>query len=248
MLSDEQINTVRNNSNHTERYWSTFTERQYIKQSLIVSGHFNKVVQLQKCERCSHAHEFKHTFAAVLPFAALNEHLRVHCQAQPKQGSQVSNQTGKRRCVEMDPVWVSAPLLGFADWPHGIDIQQFKEQIKANSEREKKNVGLEVNFQACIVDWGDVIKGLSNQHAYTLKKEKRSLVWTQNNRYIRYFFDSRVEHTSENTEDNLMWKVCCNKNPGDANTYLNDPESHPQKGPQKTKPVGIIHIKKRQDN
>lgn len=33
-----------------------------------------------------------------------------------------------------------------------------------------------------------------------------------------------------------MWEMCCNKNPGDANAYLNDPKRHPQTRPKETKP------------
>lgn len=36
--------------------------------------------------------------------------------------------------------------------------------------------------------------------------------------------------------------MCGNKNPGDANTYLNEPKSHPQTRPQKTKPEGCKYL------
>lgn len=49
LVFDQKVNTVRDDSNHTQRHWGTFTEWKYVKQSLSVSGHFNEVVKLQKC-------------------------------------------------------------------------------------------------------------------------------------------------------------------------------------------------------
>lgn len=40
--------------------------------------------------------------------------------------------------------------------------------------------------------------------------------------------DTRAEHTNDKSEENLMREVRCNENSGNANTYLNDPESYPQ--------------------
>lgn len=52
-------------------------------------------------------------------------------------------------------------------------------------------------------------------------------------------WDSRMKLTSKKAEDNLMWEMCCDKNPGDADAYLNDPESHPQTRLEKTTPARI---------
>lgn len=85
-------------------------------------GHFDEVIQLQRYECCCHAHEFKSGFVAVLPLATLKEQLRVHCQAQTKQRTEISDHTSKRCGVQMDPVWVSTPYLGLSDRPHWIDV------------------------------------------------------------------------------------------------------------------------------
>lgn len=49
----------------------------------------------------------------------------------------------------------------------------------------------------------------------------------------------RRELTSKKAEDDLVWEMCCNKNPRDADAYLNDPKSHPQTGFEKTKTARI---------
>lgn len=51
--------------------------------------------------------------------------------------------------------------------------------------------------------------------------------------------NTRKKLTSKKAEDDLVWEVCCNKNPRDADAYLNDPKSHPQTGSEKTKTAGI---------
>lgn len=49
--------------------------------------------------------------------------------------------------------------------------------------------------------------------------------------------DHWAERTNDETENHLMREVSCNENSGNANTYLNDPESCPQNGLQEMKPA-----------
>lgn len=158
------MDTVRDKSNHTEWHHCALAEGQGVEEDLGVRGHLDEVVELQGGERGGHARQLEARRVAVLALAALQKHLRVDGQAEAEQSAQVAHQAGEGRGVQVDPVWVDAPLLGLGDGPEQVDVDHLEEEVEAEGEGEKEEAGLEVDLKTGRVDGGDTLECFSHQH------------------------------------------------------------------------------------
>lgn len=118
------MNTVGNQGNHSQWDGRTFTERQHVKQILGVSGDLDEMVELQGGQRGQGTEQPEAEPVAVFSSTAPEEHLRVNCKAQAKEDSEVSHKSGKRCGVNVDPVGVDAPLLGYGHRPQQVNVKK----------------------------------------------------------------------------------------------------------------------------
>lgn len=137
---------------------------------LRVSGYLDEMVELQYGQwgRCAEQPEAQ--LVAVFPSAALKEHLWVDGKAQAKEDPKVSHKSSKRCGVNVDPVGVGTPLLGYGHRPQQVNVKQSEKQVKAECKQEKEEVGLQVCAQAGCLDAWSVFKGLCHKHAWGLGK------------------------------------------------------------------------------
>lgn len=138
---------------------------------LYVSGDFDEMVELQRGQRGHDAEQPEAQLVAVFPSAAPEEHLRVDCKAQAKEDPEVSHQSSKRRGVNVDPVGVGTPLLGYGHRPQQVNIKQSEKQVKAKCKQKEEEVGLQVGAQAGRLDAWSVFKGLRHKHTWRLERD-----------------------------------------------------------------------------
>lgn len=77
---------------------------------------------------------------------------RVKTQTQTEQGAHVTQEAGERRAVQVDPLGIHAPLLGFLHRPQQVHAQNSEQQVEANSEGGQGEGGVEVFPHAGAVD------------------------------------------------------------------------------------------------
>lgn len=133
---------------------------------LCVSGDLDEMEELQCGQWGQDAEQPEAQLVAVFPSATPEEHLWVDRKAQAEEDPKVSHQPGKRCSVNVDPVGVGAPLLGYGHRPQQVNVKQSEKQVKAKCKQEEEEVGLQVCAQAGCLDAWSVFKGLCHKHAW----------------------------------------------------------------------------------
>lgn len=136
-----------------------------------MSRDLDEMVELQCGQRGQGAEQPEAQPIAVFPSAAPKEHLRVDCKAQAKEDPKVSHESSKRRGVNVDPVRVGTPLLGYGHRPQQVNVKQSEKQVKAKCKQEEEEVGLQVCAQAGRLDPWSVFKGLCHKQAWGLERD-----------------------------------------------------------------------------
>ena len=90
-------------------------------------------------------------------------------KAQAKEDPEVSHKAGKRRGVNVDPVGVGAPFLGYGHGPQQVNAKKSEKQVKAKCKQEEEHIGLQVRAQAGCLDAWSVFKDLRYQDAWGLE-------------------------------------------------------------------------------
>lgn len=136
-----------------------------------MSGDLDEMVELQ-CDQRGHCTEQPEAqLVAIFPSAAPKEHLWVDCKAQAKEHPKIPHKSGKRRGVNVDPVRVGTPFLGYGHRPQQVNVKQSEEQVKAECKQKEEEVGLQIRAQARCLDAWSVFKGLCHKHAWELEKD-----------------------------------------------------------------------------
>lgn len=138
---------------------------------LCMSGDLDEMVELQCDQRDHSTKQPKAQLVAIFPSAAPKEHLWVDCKAQAKEYPKVSHESGKRCGVNVDPVRVGTPLLGYGHRPQQVNVKQSEKQVKAQCKQKEEEVGLQVCAQTGCLDAWSVLKSLCHKHAWGSEKD-----------------------------------------------------------------------------
>lgn len=138
---------------------------------LCMSGDLDEMVELQ-CDQRGHGTEQPEAqLVAVFPSAAPKEHLWVDRKAQAKEHPKIPHESSERRGVNVDPVRVGTPFLGYGQRPQQVNVKQSEKQVKAKGKQKKEEAGLQIGAQAGGLDAWGVFKGLRHKHAWGLERD-----------------------------------------------------------------------------
>ena len=124
-------------------------------------GRLEGVEQVEQDQRADDASRFHQRAAALL---GLGVEGRVQAQTQTEQGAHVAQEAGEGRAVQVDPLGLDAPLLGFLQGPQQVHAQHFEQEVEANGEGGQEEGGVEVLLHAGVVDPLSSVEGFSHDH------------------------------------------------------------------------------------